>query len=159
ILVRTAILVLLLASFIQLGPAAAKSRHLDEFQRSDQEAIRLFQAGKYPEAVEAAKRAVAIAEHRYGANDSRVAGPLSRLAEIYILQQHYADAEPLCQRTLTIAERTLGPEHLDVATALSDLGTAYLNLSRSAEAEPLFKRALAIREKKLGPEDVSVGVS
>jgi CHAT domain-containing protein/Tfp pilus assembly protein PilF len=159
ILVRTAVLVFFFTFFIQHGPAVAKSSHLDEFQRLDQEAIRLFQAGKYPEAAEAAKRAVAIAERRYGPNDSRVGGPLSRLAEIYIIQHRYADAVPLCQRTLAISERTLGPEHPDVASALSDLGTAYQNLGRDADAEPLFKRALSIREKALASDDVSVAAS
>jgi CHAT domain-containing protein/tetratricopeptide (TPR) repeat protein len=155
-LVRAAVLLLSLAFSMGVGSATAKSRHVDEVQRLDQQAASLAQAGKYPEAAEPAKRAVASAERRYGPNDSRVAGPLSRLAEIYLLQQRYADAAPLCQRTLAIAEKTLGPEHPDVATALSDLGTAYQNLGRAADAEPLFKRALAIREKTFGPDDVSV---
>jgi hypothetical protein len=77
---------LFFAFFNQFGPGAAKLRHLDGFQRLDQEAIRLSQAGKYPEAREAAKRAVAIAERRYGPNDPRVAGSVNLLAEIYITQ-------------------------------------------------------------------------
>jgi tetratricopeptide (TPR) repeat protein/CHAT domain-containing protein len=159
IIVCTAVPVLFLAFFVQFGPVAAKSRHLDEFQRLDQEAIRLSQAGKYREAAETAKRAVMIAERRYGPNDSRIRGPLSGLAEIYIIQQRYAEAVPLCQRTLAISERTLSPEHPDVAIALSDLGTAYQNLGRAADAEPLFKRALSIREKALASDDVSVAAS
>jgi CHAT domain-containing protein/tetratricopeptide (TPR) repeat protein len=158
-LVRTAVLVLSLAFSIEVGLATAKPRHFDEVQRLDQEAVGLSRAGKYPEAAEAAKRAVAVAERRRGPNDSRVTGPLIHLAEIYLFQQRYAEAAPLCQRALALAEKTLGPEHPDVATALGDLGTAYQNLGRQGDAEPLFKQALSIREKALGPDDLALAAS
>jgi CHAT domain-containing protein/tetratricopeptide (TPR) repeat protein len=158
-LVRTALLVLSLAFSIEVGQAAAKSRYLDEVQRLDQEAVSLSQAGKYPEATQAAKRAVAAAERRYGPNDQRVIGALNRLAAIYRMQGRFTEAEPVCERTVVLAERTLSPKHPDLATALDNLATVYQKRNRSADAELLFKRALAIREAVLGPTDAFVGAT
>src|SRR5262249_10306818 len=152
---RTAVLLFFVVVAIQPALAAAKPRQSNEFKTLEQDAIRLLHAGKYPEAADAASRALSAAERQYGPNDPRLVGALNQLGEIYRMQGRFADAEPVCERALAVAEKALGPEHLDVATALDNLGTVYQNRNRSADAEPLLKRALAIREKRLGSADLS----
>ena len=61
-------------------------------------------------------RAVATAE------ELREPGPLlatslSDLANLYVRQDRYAEAEKLYERALSIRERLLGPDDLDVAAA------------------------------------------
>jgi CHAT domain-containing protein/tetratricopeptide (TPR) repeat protein len=84
---------------------------------------------------------------------------LNHLANLYLDQGRYAEAEPLDQRSLAIREKALGPEHHDVGLTLSDMATLSQSQGRYAEAEPLFRRSLAIREKALGPQHPSVGIA
>ena len=125
----------------------------------DAKVEKLYREGKYPEAIEIAKRVLAIRERALGPEHADVRTALNNLAELYRLQGRYAEAEPLYRRSLAIREKTLGPEHADVGTALNNLALLYSNQGRYAEAEPLYRRSLAIREKALGPEHLHVGFS
>jgi tetratricopeptide (TPR) repeat protein len=78
------------------------------------------------------------------------ASTLDNLAQVYLFQGRYADAEPLFKRSLAIREKVLGSDHPNVAISLSDLAELYQAQGRYADAEPLFKRSLTIREKALG---------
>jgi CHAT domain-containing protein/tetratricopeptide (TPR) repeat protein len=121
--------------------------------------IKLYQAGKFAEAVPLARRALAIQEKALGPNDPAVADMLGTLAVLYNGQGRYAEAEPLYSRALAIQEKVLGPDHPDVATALGNFGVLYKNQGRYADAELLHRRALAIREKVLGPDHPDVAIS
>ncbi len=84
---------------------------------------------------------------------------LNNLAQLYVNQGRYAQAEPLHKRSLAIREKALGPDHPDVALSLNNLARLYHHQGLYAQAEPLFRRALAIREKALGPEHPDVATS
>jgi hypothetical protein len=56
-----------------------------------------------------------------GPNHPDVALLLNNLAELYRIQGHYGDAEPLDKRSLAIREETLDPDHPDVAQSLNNL--------------------------------------
>jgi CHAT domain-containing protein/tetratricopeptide (TPR) repeat protein len=154
-----AALIILLAFSIEVTSVSAQVPGNDELGALDRQVLQLFQVGKYAEAADAAKRALALAEQQFAPNHPRVVGALNHLAEIYRAQGHYADAEPLYERVLAIAEAGLGPNHPSVAIVLNNLATVYQSRGRYPEAESLFKRALAIREKTLGPDDALVGSS
>jgi len=81
---------------------------------------------------------------------------LNNLAELYLAQRKYADAEPLFQRSLAIKENALGPDNPAVAAALTSLAELYFEQGKYAEAEPLYQRALHIDEKALGADDPGV---
>jgi tetratricopeptide (TPR) repeat protein len=108
--------------------------------------------GKYVDAEELFKRALAIYEKTRGASQPIVANTINNLAAVYDEQGKYADAEGLYKRALAIREKTLGKEHPDVAHTLHNLGVVYEEQGKYADAEGLFKRALAILEKTLGKE-------
>jgi tetratricopeptide (TPR) repeat protein len=86
-------------------------------------------------------------EKALGPEHRHVGVALNDLAELYMAQGRFAEAEPLQKRRLIILENALGATHPDVAVALNDLALLYHHLERFAEAEPLFKRSLAIRRK------------
>ena len=83
----------------------------------------------------------------------------SRLADLYLKQRKYVQAEPLLKRALAIDEKTLGPDHPDVAKTLNNLAVLYLKQRNYAQAEAIYKRALAIDEKTLGPNHPNVAKS
>ncbi|MDZ8260602.1 tetratricopeptide repeat protein [Nostoc sp. ChiQUE01b] len=75
---------------------------------------------------------------------------LSSLADLYISQGRYNEAESLYQQALKLNKRLLGEYHIDVATSLDRLALVYLLQKRYNEAEPLYQQALELRKRLLG---------
>ncbi|ADO74432.1 CHAT domain-containing tetratricopeptide repeat protein [Stigmatella aurantiaca] len=113
------------------------------------EAAKLKDAGKFPEALERAEHALAIWEAVQGDTHPNVASCLNLMGELYRQQGALARAMPLAQRALTIRETTLGSKHLDVAQSLNGLAAIYLDQGSRGLAELLLQRALAIQEAVL----------
>ena len=76
-----------------------------------------------------------------------VAAGLNNLAELYVAQGRYAEAEPLNNRSLAIWEKALGPEHPNVATSLENYAALLRETGRTAEADKMAARAKAIRAR------------
>jgi len=138
-------------------PALAQSAA--EADALNQQAFQLYQQGKYAEATELAKRALAIREAALGPDHPDVGGALSNLAMLYRGQGRSAEAEPIFRRSLAIYEKALGPDHRVVGTLLNNLAELYRAQGRYGEAEPLYQRSIAIHEKALGPDHPEVGSS
>ncbi len=82
------------------------------------------------------------------------------LANLYLAQGRYGEAEPVYKRALAIFETALGPDHPHVGASLNKLANLYrAQGGRHYEAAPFFKRALAIMEKALGPNHPNVAKS
>ena len=138
---------------------AAHAQPIDEAAALNAEVVRLYQAGKYAEATEIAKRVLTIREEALGPEHPNVGTALNNLGELYRAQGRLAEVEPLYRRSLAIYEKALGPEHPKVGTSLNNLAGLYRAQGRYAEAEPLIRRDLAIQEKALGPVHPDVGTS
>ncbi len=121
--------------------------------------IELFRSGKYPEALESAKKALSEAEAEFGATDPRVARSLNNLAEIYRSQANYDEAEPLWKRALEIRTKAFGRNHPDVAISLNNLAGAYFEQGKFAEAEKMFRGAIDVMEKSLGSDHPDLAIS
>lgn len=93
----------------------------DDPERLNQEIVRLYQAGRYAEAVPMAEKLVRLNEKALGPEHPNTATNLNNLAELYFSMGDYARAEPLYQRALKIREKALGPEHPDTAGSLNNL--------------------------------------
>jgi CHAT domain-containing protein/tetratricopeptide (TPR) repeat protein len=130
-----------------------------ESERLTREMVRLYNAGKYAEAVPLAQRAVAIRERSLGPNHPSTADSLSNLALLYKSLGAYSKAEPLFVRALEIRERALGPTHPDLSTMLNNLALLYYSQGAYQKAEPLFVRSLALSEKKPGPNHPDTAAS
>ncbi len=111
---------------------------------------RLYEQGKYAEAIPLAKEAIALAEETRGREQLETAESIDNLALLYDAQGQYTRAEPLYERSLAIRRRILGSQHPTTALSLSNLGGLYVSQGRYSDAEPLFKHALAISQKALG---------
>ena len=84
---------------------------------------------------------------------------LDILAELYLSQGRYAEAEPLILRSLSIDEKVYGEDDPAIATHLNNLAVLYRNQGRYTEAEPIYLRSLSIREKQLGADHPDVARS
>jgi hypothetical protein len=137
------------------GAAAGEEKpdaRLEEAQRAFDEALTLYEAGKYADAVARGEHALVQREAAYGSTHLDVADSLNNLATFYRAQGLYGRAEPLSERALAIREAALGKSHPDVATALTNLALLHLAQDRLATALPLFTRAFAMSEQRLRQE-------
>jgi CHAT domain-containing protein/Tfp pilus assembly protein PilF len=116
----------------------------------NQQVIKLYNQGKYEEAIPLAKRILAIREKILGENHPSFAASLNNLALLYDSQGEQAQAEPLYQRALAIKEKALGKDHPEVATSLNNLASLYVSQGKYVKAEPLYQRAIDIDRKNLG---------
>ncbi|KPQ32593.1 MAG: Tetratricopeptide repeat, partial [Phormidium sp. OSCR] len=123
---------------------------LEEANRLNQQVIRLYEEGRYQEAILLVQQALEIRETALGESHPDVATSLNNLALLYYSQGNYNAAEPLYRRSLDIRETALGESHPDVATSLSGLALLYHSQGNYNAAEPLFRRALDIQETALG---------
>ncbi|HME01374.1 MAG TPA: CHAT domain-containing tetratricopeptide repeat protein [Terriglobia bacterium] len=120
---------------------------------------KLYEEGRYKDAVPVAEEALQVAEQTFGPERPEVAVSLDGLAEMYRAGGRYAEAVPLVARALGIQEKSLGPNDPDVATSLNNLAGLYKAQGKYQEAEPLYQRALGIRERAFGPEHHEVATS
>ena len=106
--------------------------------------------GRFAQAAEFYKRALATDEKAFGPNSDDASSQLSNLAGVYDWQGKYEDAERLYKRALPIQEKIGGLNSLPVAILLNNLATLYSHQGRHAEAEALYLRARPIYEKVHG---------
>jgi CHAT domain-containing protein/tetratricopeptide (TPR) repeat protein len=112
----------------------------------------LFDQGRYREAEEIYRRALALYEGT-PANE-HTAASLQNLANVFVEEGRFADAETLYKRALAMREQVLGPNHKQVAQNLLNWGALLVDAEgRSEEAIPLYQRALSILQKVLGTEN------
>ncbi|MEH1800478.1 MAG: tetratricopeptide repeat protein, partial [Nostoc sp.] len=85
--------------------STAQSAQLAEAERLNEQAIKLYNEGKYSEAIPLAERALAIRKQILGEEHPDVATSLNNLALLYKSQGRYADAEPLYRQALEMSKR------------------------------------------------------
>lgn len=117
----------------------------------------LHSQGRFGEAMELAKRALAVAE-KAGPDAPVLAVALNNLGVLLVAQGRLAEAEAPYLRALAITERVLGPNDSAVGNYLNNLGDLYTDLGRHSDAERYLQRALALTEGGLGPDHPNVSI-
>ena len=98
---------------------------LEEASRLNQQAVELYQAGRYQEALPLQQRSLEIYEQALGPEHPDTCTSLNNLAGLYQAMGAFDKALPLYQRTLKIREKLLGPAHPDTAASLNKLAALY----------------------------------
>ena len=140
-------------------PEPQEPAELQEASTLNDSAVKLFNTGKYDEALPLAKRALQIRDKLLPRNDPRISSSLTNLGEIYLAKKDYKAAKEIYVRLLQIQEELFGPEDVNLAFTLDRLAIVYYVARDDGETEVAYKRALALREKSLGPNDVQVAQS
>lgn len=117
--------------------------------------------GRHEDAEYAFRRALEISEHALGAKHPSVVHIRHELADLYMRQTLYDQAESLLQETLQGHEqgRVIGASELDTADALRVQGLVHLKQKHYAQAAPLLEHALEIRLNLLDQEHPDVAES
>jgi esterase/lipase superfamily enzyme/Tfp pilus assembly protein PilF len=148
---------LLLTAALQVQSVVAQAQPADELDAMANQLSKLYQSGKYGEALPLAERYIAAVRTRHDEKHPRFATAISRLGMLHWAEGRFAEAETLLSRALHIDLDALGPEGDAVARDLNNLGSLLQERGRFAEAEPLMRRALAIDEQIHGPDSPAVG--
>jgi tetratricopeptide (TPR) repeat protein len=151
-------LVVLCLGGLGTGPVGGENPQ-EESRRLNQQAVELYQAGRYPEALSLARQALELDEKALGPEHPDIAVSLSNLAGLYKASGAFEKALPLFQQALKIREKALGPDDPATATSLNNLAALYWARGAYDKALPLYQRALKIRERALGPEHPDTSVS
>ena len=113
-----------------------------QLQDAEQLAIeihQLYDAGRYPQAVEAAKKVVDIRRNILGYKLPIFAQSLNNLAYLDDTLGDYAQAELLYGQSLAIYKAALGENHPDYANSLNNLAALYRERGEYTKAEPLYQ--------------------
>jgi tetratricopeptide (TPR) repeat protein len=141
------ILLLALAPIILMPSTQSASAHQTDIAALNQQAIRLFQAGRKTEAIGLAEKSVEMARASLGADNKTTAILLSQLGNFYRDAGRFADAERALKTAIPVLERTGTGANFELAAALNNLGGVYLNQDMFSDAEKLFRRSLALYDK------------
>ena len=117
---------------------------LEQADALNQQAIELYQAGRYDEAIALAEEALAIRVELLGQSHPDVAISLNNLAELYSSLARYEEAIPIFQQALAIWREQYGEGDPRFALALGNLANLYRNQGRYAEAAALAEQSLDI---------------
>jgi TonB family protein len=142
-----------------LSLAPQDSPELKEASELGDSVVKLFNDGKYDDALKLAKRALEIRERLLPANDPRVGTSLNNLAEVYIAKRDYGKARDTYLRLLQHQAERFGADNVTLARTLDRLGALHFHEGDNAKAEEAFKRALELNEKKYGADHVEVAHS
>jgi eukaryotic-like serine/threonine-protein kinase len=112
--------------------------------------------GHLAEAVEDARRAVAVKERIHGPDNADVGLSLSNVATLLEQLGDAAAAVPYIERAVKVLEVSLGSEHPRTATLLSNYAEILNRLERFEEAREMSRRALAIFEGETAPDGVTL---
>ncbi|RKH74358.1 CHAT domain-containing tetratricopeptide repeat protein [Corallococcus aberystwythensis] len=145
-----------------VGTASGEAKpgaRLEAAQKAYSEAMTLYEAGKYAEAVTRGEDALTRWEAELGGASPDVARCVDLLGLLHWLQGDFDRAEPLFQRGLEIREKAFGKDHPDVADSLNHLANLYIQQGRYTRAQQLHERALTIREAAFGKDHPNVAGS
>jgi eukaryotic-like serine/threonine-protein kinase len=112
--------------------------------------------GRYDEACQLYRRALAITARGAGSESPRYASHLSGLALAQWALGQADSARASFERVVAIQRRTLPPDDLDLAWSLTGLATMYADGDSLPRARALGEEALAIQERALGPDHTEV---
>lgn len=118
--------------------------------------VKLFNEGKYDEALPLAKRALQIREKLLPRTDARVSNALVNLGEVYLAKKDHNSAKQAFERALPLQEERFGPMSEKLGLTLDRLAVLYHYLGNMSKAETMYQRALVVREQAFGPENVKV---
>jgi CHAT domain-containing protein/tetratricopeptide (TPR) repeat protein len=138
----------------QLTPEERKELQA-RWKEQNTTAARYYEAGKLPEAAEAAKKALETARHLAAKQDHpTLAKSLANLALVLERQVKYAEAETLEREALAMRRRLYPTQdHPSVALTLNSLAIVLRVQGKYAEAEAVHREALAMRRRLYPAQD------
>jgi serine/threonine protein kinase len=107
---------------------------------------------EFPSAAQQFERALELRRRALGDQHNDTLRSMADLAQMYGLEQKFAQAEALYANVLNGQRRLLGEEHPETLTTQHDLGALYRDERKFPESEAIYQKTLNARKRVLGPE-------
>jgi tetratricopeptide (TPR) repeat protein len=130
-----------------------------QISKLNQKAKKLYQQGRYEEAVQSVSQARDLSLQYLGEDHPDFAQSLNNLAELYRSMGNYTQAVPLSKEAVELRRKALGEDHPDFATSLNNLAVLYDSMGNYAQAEQLYEEVIEIRRKALGEDHPNFATS
>jgi CHAT domain-containing protein/Tfp pilus assembly protein PilF len=127
-------------------------QRLAKARRADEQAEKLYAAGKYGECVPVMKRAAEIRKQLLGEGHPDYATNLDSLAQVYREMGDYTRAGPLFTQSRELRRRALGEGHPSYAESVNNYGGFCQESGDAARAAPFFRQALGVFQRAFGNE-------
>ncbi|CAF4735749.1 unnamed protein product [Rotaria sp. Silwood2] len=105
------------------------------------------QPGKYDEALDFHRRALALQEKYYPSHYGNIANTLNHIFGVLFCQSKYGEALCYCQRVLTMQESYYLSGNASIAPRINNIGNILYQQGKYDEAVDIFRRALSAVEK------------
>ena len=149
-----ALLVLVLPLLHGSATAAA-----EEWERLTAESMRLYEAGRYEEAIRVSREALEAAAETLGPRHQVVGKSMNNLGAMLAGHGDGDEAEEVLTEALSILEESLGKGAPGTSSALNNLAELYAARGDDGRAEKLFLRALAIRREAPGEDNADLATT
>ena len=124
--------------------AQAQFSSLAEAENLINEAGKLYQQGKYNQAIASGKRALQIREKLLSGDDPVIVANLKYLARLYRANGEYDEAKKLYLQVLRIQEAKLEPTNFELARTLKEAACMSRRIAQQDEAKEFDERASKI---------------
>ena len=128
----------------------SRGRDRNSPERLAQEAVRLYEQGRYREARTVAAQLVDVQRESLGESHPDYASALSNLGILLYQQAELDAAEPLLRQALEVRRAALGEHDPQFASSLNHLADLLQARGDLSGAEPLLRQALDVRKHALG---------
>ncbi|HSP64325.1 MAG TPA: TonB family protein [Pyrinomonadaceae bacterium] len=136
-------------------PQQAQSLDFVKSNELNSEAVKLFNQGKYDEALPLATQALALREKALGPDHAELIPILTNIGEIY-KRKDLDQSIAYFNRALKLAEKTYGQNDVRLATILDQLAFVEYTRKHATTAENLFMRSLKVKESALDAHDPEI---
>ncbi len=146
------VIVFFASVFSSTAQTNAESSELKEAEQLSAQAVKLYQSGKFREALPLAERALILRESALGSDNELVAESLRNLADLQFATKKNKDAESTYDRYLSVYEKTVGRTSPKFTNALERYVCMLVGIDRRAKALEAQKR-LYLLENKMEYDD------
>ena len=143
----------------KLRGATESDLALDDSRRLIYQATALWRAGKYPEALPLAEKALEICGRELGRESLEYGQALFVLANIYSDNGGLDKAAELYKEGIQLKEKLVGKDSLSMTSLLNNYAAVLKDKGDYPAAEALFQRVLEIRKKSLPPDHLYIASS
>ncbi len=137
---------------------AAQSAESEEDVRLVTSLVKLYNEGKYDEALPLAERVLELRQKAHGPEHVLVALALRNMATIHVEKKNSGEAEKLYQRALDIFEKHTPAQASAASDVALQLGILKFRARDYEKAEELLRRGVALKELAVGPKGRAVAL-
>lgn len=155
-MIKYLIKILTLFAFLQIFIVA--SANAENIEIIYENSKKMYNQGKYNDALNFAKKCLEISESEYGNRHINTALSLSILGMIYSELGSYSQAVAAHERCLGIYKANFSKSFRDISLILSNLANAYSKMNEYQKAKVLYTESIDILNKNFGDNNIDVAI-